>query len=144
VECATRAIEVEPENGDGYFYLGEANRGFGTGIPQPSMRLPFLRKAADAFRRGLERFPQDEETWVRYGQALDGMRDFAGAETAYTTAIGLDPNLGILYAYYAAHLRLYGRLEEADVQIAKARQLMIRDVRPILQRALDAPDIPVK
>jgi O-antigen ligase len=144
VECATRAIEAQPENVDGYFYLGEAYRGFGTAIAQSSLRMPYFRKSVDAFRRGLEHFPQDEETWVRYGQALDGLRDFAGAETAYVTAINLDPNLGILYAYYAAHLRLYGRFEEADVQIENARRFMIRDVRPILQRALDAPDIPVK
>jgi O-antigen ligase len=144
IAFSRKAIVAEPQNPDGYFYLGEANRGLASSLRQRTLRVPFFRESVDAFRRGLDQFPQDEETWVRYGQALDGLQDFATADTAFRTAIDLDPNLGILYAYYAAHLRLCGRFEEADVQIANARKYAIRNVAPIVERALDAPDIPVK
>jgi len=125
-ECmrlAKLALERDPTNADASFYLGEAYRATGANMPSYPVRQHYFEQAIDAYRKGLAYFPENENLWVRMGQCLDGIYEFGEAEEAYLSAIKTDPNLGILYAYYAAHLRLAGDTEGAKACDNAARSL---------------------
>jgi tetratricopeptide (TPR) repeat protein len=135
IALATRARAAEPRNPEILFTLGDANHGLANTLNVRVLRRPFLQAAADAYRKGIELFPQDENMWVRLGQVLDGLREWRAADEAYRKAIALDPNLGILHAYYSAHLSAVGRAEDAQEQLTKARELGKSDFAALLQEA---------
>ena len=109
-------------------------------MPIRSMAQLHYEAAVENYKAALKLFPQDESLWVRLGQALDGLRDFSGAEAAYLTAIELDPNLGVLHAYYAAHLNARGREAEAEVELAKGQNLTAENLSLIGNSTLPKPE----
>ncbi len=123
IALAAAAIEEEPNNPDTYFYLGEANRLTGMGVKSKVLRRDRLEHAVEAYRLGLQRFPQDENLLVRMGQALDGLGNFNEAEAAYQEAIRWDPGLGIIYSYYGAHFHLFGFQASSKICYRAAEQL---------------------
>ena len=131
IEQATLAIKADPSNPDPYFYQGEAQRITALRMQLPALRSVLFEKAIEAYRRGLMQFPQDENLLLRLGQALDGARRFDEAEEVYCRVIALDPNLGILHAYYATHLRLVGKGEAAKKSLDAARQLGLGDAHNV-------------
>jgi O-antigen ligase len=122
-ELAQKAIQADPGNPRPYFYRGEAARLIAQRMPNFSLSEPHYEEAIAAYRKGLEYFPQDENLWVRLGQSLDGLTRFEEADEAYRQAVAQDPNLGILYSYYAAHQRLIGEEESAKKCEAAAQAL---------------------
>ena len=123
IEQASLAIEADPSNPYPYFYQGEAQRITAVKMLIPALRTVLFEKAIASYRGGLEHFPQDESLMLRMAQALDGARRFEEAEEAYLRAIAQDPNLGVLYAYYAAHLKLLGQPAAAEKCLQTARNL---------------------
>lgn len=140
IPLAQTAITAQPINPNNYFYLGESNRVIGLSIRIRAVRPLYFERAEAAYKGGLAYFPQDESLLVRYAQALDGLGRYPEAEQAYLDAIRWDPNLGILYAYYGAHLRLthqpiaanqcyeaanqISRKNHSDVGMAETRSLL--------------------
>ena len=123
LEQAALATQADPSNPNPYFYQGEALRLTALGMQIPSLRTVLFERAIDAYRVGLEHFPQDENLLIRLGQALDGARRFEEAQEAYLNAISWDPNHGMFYAYYAAHLQLTSQPEAAKKYLDAARRL---------------------
>ena len=107
-----------------------------------SVRKTDLELAEKAFRSGLDLFPQDEALWIRLGQTLDALADYKNARIAYETALQLDPNLGIIYAYYAEHLKTVGREGEAEEAIAKGQRLTPKNLSTYFETPLanEAPE----
>ncbi|XHR29082.1 MAG: O-antigen ligase family protein [Chthoniobacteraceae bacterium] len=130
-DWANQAIKADPSDPYPYFYLGEAWRVSATRMPLKSMRPVLFENAVAAFRQSLAIFPNDENALVRMAQALDGARDFDAAESAYLEAIRLDPNLGVLRAYYSTHLSLAGKEAEAKAALAEARRLGTKDAHTV-------------
>ena len=128
----------DPRNPDLYFYLGEANRILGTRFKNPYVSRRYYTAAAEAFDAGLKVFPQDESMLVRDGQALDGLRNFAAAESIYQKALALDPNLDLLHQYYADHLIAEGKKAEADAMERERVKAGPVEVEPD-QKAGDLP-----
>jgi tetratricopeptide (TPR) repeat protein len=82
---------------------------------------------------------------VRKAQALDALGRFADARGHYQKAIENDPNLGVLYAYFAQHLFKVGREEEGREAMQKAASLTSKDLRKIIDpQFVDAPIEPPK
>ncbi len=131
IRQASEAIQADPSNFYPYFYQGEANRIIGFRMQIPGLRTVFFDRAVTAFQKSLELFPQDESLLVRLGQALDGAHRFEEAGEAYCEAIRWDPNLGLLYAYYAAHLELIGQPEAAKKCREAAARLGTENVETI-------------
>lgn len=104
-------------------------------------RRALLEASVAANERALAIFPYDEHSLMALARTLDRLKRFKEARVAYERAIELDPKLGALRAYYARHLALVGRVEEAEQQLAKAHELgSARDPRAIVQGTLlDAP-----
>jgi tetratricopeptide (TPR) repeat protein len=131
IRLAELAIAKDPANPQTYFYQGEAYRALAASMPSYSLREEYFKQAIEAYRKGIASFPQNENLWIRLGQCLDGTLQYAEAQQAYLNAIASDPNLGILYAYYAAHLRLVGDLEGAEQCEDAARDLGATDLEKI-------------
>ena len=123
LQLAAAAIEKTPSRPLNYFYQGEAFRAIAATLPGGTARETNLNAAIAAYREELQRFPEDVNAWVRLGQCLDRARQVAEAEGAYDNAIALDPTLGVLYAYYGAHLQLAGDEEGAQRCRETARAL---------------------
>ena len=140
IELGKKALSHERRNPFIYLHIGEAHRASAVAMPIRSMAQQHYEAAIGNYRKGLELFPQDETFWVRLGQALDGLRDFSGAEAAYRTAIELDPNLGVLHAYYAAHLNSRGREAEAEAELAKGQALTAENLSLIGNSTLPKPE----
>jgi Flp pilus assembly protein TadD len=143
VDFAQRGLQTEKKNPFLYYHLGQAHRLDAMKAPR-SARKTRLEQAEKSFRKGLVLFPQDEDLWIRLGQTLDALGDYKNARDAYECALQLDPNLGILYAYYAKHLISAGRESEAEEILAKGQQLTSQNLSTFLNGPLQAPNAPAE
>ncbi len=135
-----KALESEKKNPFIYLHLGRGYQLSAQKLPRAA-RTATYTGAVDAFKAGLDLFPQEEELWVRYAQGLEGLGDFKAAGLAYREAINLDPNLGIIRSHYSGHLRRVGREAEANEQAELASQASRVNLAPIPAfRQLAAPD----
>ncbi len=113
-EYGKRAVDSGGRNPETHFLLGEAFRVLGLQTPVPNEKVRLLERAVDCFQRSLDLFPQNENAWLRRGQALDGLGRYEEAGAAYRQALKLDPRLGVLYLNYARHLKGIGRDAESE------------------------------
>ncbi|XHR27194.1 MAG: O-antigen ligase family protein [Chthoniobacteraceae bacterium] len=143
---AQRAIKAGPANPENYYVRGESLRNLALQAPVAE-REPLYQEAVDVFRSGLEQSPDNENLWIRLGQALDATGQHGAAEEAFVQGIAADPNLGVLYSYYAEHLRITGDPDGAQECATTAKKLMgplrklteLDDPLPILTH--DAPPV---
>ena len=124
---AQTAISLEQNNPELYFHLGDAHRGAALISEDQQTRVDHLVKAVDAYQKSLEIFPSDVHTLVRLAQALEGLGLFKRAETILLSALQMDPNLGRAHAYYARHLAIVGRQEEAEARLKIAMERAYND-----------------
>jgi tetratricopeptide (TPR) repeat protein len=112
-ECIAKARDAaddDPKNPFPHYYAGEANRVTGLALGSNiALRKSYFTSAINSFTAGLKVFPLDENMLVRSAQCLDATLQLKAADEAYQKAIRWDPNLGVLYAYYASHLHVLGR-----------------------------------
>lgn len=140
IQFGERAASNEKRNFELYFHLGEARRGMAARQVDLAERRRLLESALEAYDASLRVFPYDEHVLIRKAQTLDEMGRFAEARSHYQKAIENDPNLGVLYAYYAQHLFRVGRTQEGREAMKKATSLTAMDVRKIVDpQFLDAP-----
>ena len=139
IDLGRHALALQTRNPEIYFTMGEANRAMARSLTSRTLRRPYYEAAAESYRNGLKIFPKDENLLVRLGQALDGLNEFPEAAEAYKKAIELDPNLGVLHVYYAAHLRACGRTEEAQAELTAGEDLAKRNLAPLMENALARP-----
>jgi O-antigen ligase len=127
IRYAQQALTFETDNPELYFHLGSAHRGTALFADDQSVRAAHMKLAVEAYTRGLEVFPYDLHTLTRLGQALDALGLFKQAEAIYLKTLELDPNLGRAHAYYARHLAIVGRQEEAEARLKIARERAFND-----------------
>jgi O-antigen ligase len=144
IEFAKKAIAQDKGNPAPYLYLGQANRLLGDEIPFRMNRAPYYEAAVTAYRQELALFPEDEYGWGHLGEALDGLKRFSEAETAYLTAINLDPSLGVPYELYAKHLERRGRTAAAQFVMRWLESVLRHEKAPIPETAPDASKNPVR
>ena len=83
-------------------------------------------RAAQLYRKALERNPRNPPIWVQYGHALKEsgeLRDpdkLAQAETAYRRALSLDPDVADTHLQLGHVLKLQGKTEEAEAAYLRA------------------------
>src|SRR4029077_3976979 len=83
-------------------------------------------RAAQLYRKALDRNPRRPGIWVQYGHALKKsgeLRDpdtLAQAESDYRKALSLDPSLGEYYVQLGHALKLQGQTEEAEASYLRA------------------------
>ena len=135
-----KALEWEKGNPFTHLHMGQAHRITAEKTARPA-RKPHYDAAINSFLAGMKLFPQDEELWVRYAQALEGRGDFKAAGDAYREAVNLDPNLGVIRSHYARYLKKIGRETEAEEQARFAAHANSMNLAPIpLHRHLAEPE----
>ena len=128
IEGLVKRFGANPGNPNLYFYLGEANRALAMRMPIAILKNRYFEAAIPAFRSDLKVFPQDENALVRLAQCMDGMKQYQSAEEVYQEAFRVDPNLGTLYGYYANHLQIEGKREEAQAASRMEHDLETNEV----------------
>ncbi|MGB8356501.1 MAG: O-antigen ligase family protein [Chthoniobacteraceae bacterium] len=101
---AKAGIAREQKNPDLYYYLGEARRNLGDAFPAP-MDATFYRLASEAFKQGLQLFPEDERLLLIEGWTLDALGESSDAETYYEQALKWDPKSEQVQETYKTHLK---------------------------------------
>ena len=135
-----RSLAADKTNPFTYLHIGQAHRITAELSPRAT-RAPHYQAAIASFQAAIALYPQDEEIWVRFAQALEGSGDFKAAGDAYRVAVNLDPNLGLIRSHYSRFLRRIGREEEADEQAAFARESSLKNLAPVpLRRNLSEPE----
>jgi O-antigen ligase len=140
IRYGERAQANEMQNFELHFHVAEARRNLAKQKPDVVERRRVLESALENFDASLRVFPYDIHVLIRKAQTLDALGRFAEARSQYQKAIENDPNLGVLYAYFAQHLFKVGREEEARQAMQKASALTSQDLRRIIDpEFIDAP-----
>jgi O-antigen ligase len=145
IDYSLKALKHDDANPNLYFYYGEAKHSLAMLAKDPTEQSRLHNEAAVAFNEGLKRFPQDLNLLLKLGRTLDNLNRFPEAERVFRVALGADPNLGSVYAYYGFHCyrlhqlkraeKLYNRaVELGEVEIAR---LGLNDIVEYRRLALD-------
>ena len=104
VAAAKAGIEWEKKNPDLFYYQGEAERGLGDIFPTPELERPFYEAASDAFKKGIELFPEDDRLLLIEGWTLDALGRHQEAGNYFQQAMEWDPNSGQVQQSEKEHL----------------------------------------
>lgn len=80
-----------------------------------------FREAAQHLRRALKSAPSDPTTLTLYGQALEGLQDWRGAEAAFAQSLALNPNQIVARRERGVALVRLGRLDEAKSELVNLK-----------------------
>jgi tetratricopeptide (TPR) repeat protein len=104
-------------------YLGQAHSSLAEGMTNANVARASFTAAVGAFRKGLDLYPQEQWLLVGLASSLDGLGRFDEATPIYQEAIRWNPTSGPIHLYYATHLRLAGKYDEAEAMYKKSLQL---------------------
>lgn len=122
VECFKQAIAKDPEYARAYAGLADSLALMSAyDVAPPSELVPKARAAALKALELDEKRAEAHVSLALIAQSYDW--DWQSAEKEYRRAIELDPNYATGHHWYAEHLALCGRFDEAFVEIERARQL---------------------
>jgi TolB-like protein len=117
-----QAIEADP--GYGLAYAGLADTYFLMTIQDHIERQEGRDKAVELAYKALELDGNLSEAYTVLGSLYDYVDwDWEKAEDAFQRALKLNPNYSTAHQYYAEHLSIIGRHEEARIQISRAVEL---------------------
>jgi TolB-like protein/Tfp pilus assembly protein PilF len=122
IDYCGRAIARDPDFARAHAGLASSYVLLGgySGEPQ----IEFMAKARAAALRALELDPKLAEAHAALALIVQNFDwDWQGAEKKYLRAIELNPNYATAHHWYAEHLTLRGRFDEALAEAARAQQL---------------------
>lgn len=122
VECFEQAIAKDPDYARAYAGLADSLALMGAYAMAPAGE--FIPRARAAALKALaldEKLAEAHASLALIAQNYDW--DWQTAEKEYRRAVELDPNYATGHHWYAEHLALRGRFDEAFVEIGRARQL---------------------
>ena len=122
VECFEQAVGKDPEYARAYAGLADSLALMSAyGVAPPGEVIPKARTAALKALSLDEKLAEAHASLALIAQSYDW--DWQTAEKEYRRAVELDPNYATGHHWYAEHLALRGRFDEAFVEIERARQL---------------------
>ncbi len=122
VECFERAVGKDPNYARAYAGLADSYALMsGYGIASPKEVMPKARAAAQRAIALDDKLAEAHVSLALIAQNYDW--DWQTAEKEYRRAIELDPNYATAHHWYAEHLALEGRFDQASVEMQRARQL---------------------
>jgi TolB-like protein/Flp pilus assembly protein TadD len=122
VESFQQAVNKDPNYAPAYAGLADSYAmmsGYGVALPKDVM--PEARAAVQRAIALDDKLAEAHASLALIAQNYDW--DWDTAETEYRRAIELDSNYATAHHWYAEHLALLGRFDEAFAEIARARQL---------------------
>lgn len=123
VESANIGLAGDKTNPLLWLYLGQAHAGLGENSTNAASARESFNAAVDAFRKGIEYYPQEQWLLVGLGSALGELGRFEEAEPVFQQAVRWNPTSAYIRTYYATHLRLARKFPEAEAQYKKSLAL---------------------
>src|ERR1700735_1832586 len=122
VECFEQAVAKDPDYARAYAGLADSLALISSyGLGPPSEVTPKARAAALKALSLDEELAEAHASLALIAQNYDW--DWQSAEKEYRRAVELDPNYATGHHWYAEHLALRGRFDEAFAEMERARQL---------------------
>jgi tetratricopeptide (TPR) repeat protein len=130
-----QALELNPDLGDIYRYLGEAYKNiYRPGVDTPE-NMEKADKALEALRKAYELYPNNKEVIYSLGDMYDKLRDFDEAEKLYLKILDMEPGNMDNYYVVAEFYKRYARgtkeeEEETGVKTPyeKAEEMYLRRI----------------
>jgi len=104
---AQKAIALDDQNPETFFYLGESRVRRAEDLVQPAAVAAFYRAAIDPLQRALALAPNDETFLIALGRVYDALGRFAEAEWMFGRAQEWDPRSIAVQKSYQAHRALW-------------------------------------
>jgi O-antigen ligase len=104
---ANKAIALDDQNPETWFYLGESRVRRAEDITSAAGRASFERAALAPFQHALALAPDDETFMIALGRVYDSLGRFAEAEWMFDRARAWDPRSVAVEKSCAAHLALW-------------------------------------
>lgn len=123
IDFATIGLSGSPNNPYLHLYEGQARSSLAESLTDPDAARREFTAAVDAFRKGIKLYPQEQWMLIGLASALDGLGQFGEARTVYEEAIKWNPSSAPIHLYFATHLRLAGRFDEAERTYKKSLEL---------------------
>ena len=123
VELAAIGLAGDPRNPYLHLYQGQARSSIGETTTDPDAARAAYTAAVDSFRKGIKLYPQEQWMMIGLASALDGLGQFIEARSIYLEAIKWNPTSAPIHLYFATHLRLAGRFDEAELAYKKSLEL---------------------
>lgn len=114
---ANRALALDQQNPNIWFYLGESRVRRAEGVSSAAIRASFERAAIVPFQRALALAPNDETFLIALGRVYDSLGRYPEAEWMFDRAKAWDPRSQVVQRSYAAHLAVWrGAAQKAAPQ----------------------------
>lgn len=120
IRFARQGIYWDTTNPSLYLCLGQAHADYSEVAPHSRAATNSWIAAVEAFRKGLRYFPRDQWLLLGMGEALDALKQFEEAEAVYARTLLWNPKSATIRARYATHLRLAGKLDEAEAEYKRS------------------------
>jgi tetratricopeptide (TPR) repeat protein len=104
-------------------YLAQGHAGIAENTTNAAVAEASFKAAVTSFQHGLELYPREQWLLIGVASALDGLNRFDEARRYYDEAVKWNPNSPQIYNYYATHLRLSGKLDEAEAMYNRSIKL---------------------
>jgi O-antigen ligase len=126
VSLAELGIPGDPKNPFLFLYHGQACSDIGENalaVTNLALAESSFKAAVASFEAGLRLYPQEQWLLIGMGSALDGLRRFDEAKQYYEEAARWNPKSPQIHTYYATHLRMAGKFDEAEAMYKRSLQL---------------------
>jgi O-antigen ligase len=123
VELAAIGLAGDAKSPYLYLYQGQAQSSIGELATDDEAARAAFAAAVESFRKGIRLYPQEQWMMIGLASALDGLGQFAEARPIYEQAIKWNPSSAPIHLYFATHLRLAGRFDEAERTYKKSLEL---------------------
>ncbi|MDQ3200148.1 MAG: O-antigen ligase family protein [Verrucomicrobiota bacterium] len=106
---AQRAVQLDSQNPETFFYLGESRVRRAEALANPVASKSYYLAALEPFEQARALAPNDETFLIALGRVYDGLGRFPEAEWMFDQALAWDPRSLVTQKSYAAHLARWSR-----------------------------------
>ena len=112
---AEKAVTLDDQNPETFFYLGESRARRAEEVKNPGAAASYYRAALEPFHHATALAPNDETFLIALGRVYDALGRFPEAEWMFGRALAWDPRSIVAQKSYQAHLDLWNNANPRTV-----------------------------